>query len=106
MTRRVLVAIMTVRRSELEAFRAFETIAARVMARHRGAIERTVVAPGIDDATLREVHVVTFPDDASLAAYRADAALAAARDLRDRSVVSTELLLGEDGPTYDLSPAG
>ena len=101
MTRRVLVATMTVRRAELEAFRAFERIAARVMARHGGAIERTVVAPGTDDATLREVHVVTFPDDAALAAYRADPELGAARALRERSVVSTELLAGEDGPTYE-----
>jgi antibiotic biosynthesis monooxygenase (ABM) superfamily enzyme len=101
---RVLVAVITIRAAELEAFRAFEWHAARVMAKHGGRIERTVVIPG-DGETLREVHVVRFPDDAALAAYRADADLGPAMDLRERSVVATELLMGEDGPDYSAADA-
>ncbi|MCB9564073.1 MAG: DUF1330 domain-containing protein [Kofleriaceae bacterium] len=98
-----VVAILTVRAAEAAGFRAYEREAARVMARHGGRIERTVVAPGGgDDATFREVHVVTFPDAAAFAAYRADPdpALAALAPRRAAAVIATELLVGADGPDY------
>jgi uncharacterized protein (DUF1330 family) len=97
-----LVVILTIREGALEELRAFETSAARVMAKHGGSIERSVVIssphPGAD---AREVHVVTFPDAAAYAAYRADEALVALAPLRARAIVSTEVLVGEDGPDYD-----
>jgi antibiotic biosynthesis monooxygenase (ABM) superfamily enzyme len=96
-----LVAILTVRPGAVDAFRAFERRAAAIMSRYGGAIERTVVVPGDGaDAPLREVHVVTFPDRDSLAAYRADADLAALAHLREASVARSEILVGEDGPDY------
>jgi hypothetical protein len=100
MSRCVVVATMTVRLAELEAFRAFEQRAVRVMARHGGAIERTVVAPGVAEGTVREVHVVVFADEAAFAAYRADPELALASPLRERSVERTEVVVGTDGPRY------
>lgn len=99
---RVLVAVITIRAAELDAFRAFERHAAAVMARHGGRIERVVVIPG-DGETLREVHVVRFPDDAALRAYRADPDLGPAMGLRGRSVLATDLMLGEDGPDYSAA---
>ena len=98
----VLVATITVRRAELEAFRAFERHAARVMASHGGRIERAIVVQG-EGETLREVHLVRFPDEAAFAAYRDDPELASALPLRDRSVVATEVLRGEDGPDYSAA---
>jgi len=90
-----LVAILTVRRSALEEFRAFEHQAAAVMSRHGGAIERTVVITQPDDTEhLREVHIVTFPDEASLVAYRADVALVPLAPLRAASVTHSEVLVG------------
>ena len=96
-----LVVILTVRRQALEAFRRFEHHAAQTMADHGGRIERTVVVdtpetPGL----LKEVHVVTFPDAAALRAYRSDDRLVALGHLREASVVHTEVLAGEDGPSY------
>ena len=71
------VAILTVRRSRLDAFRMFERHAAVVMAAHGGRIERTVVVPVADAPELvREIHVVTFPDARAFEAYRDDARLA------------------------------
>jgi hypothetical protein len=82
-----LVVILTVRSEAVERFRAFERRAAAVMARHGGAIERTVVVPPARPGDcLREVHVVTFPGEIA--------------PLRDESVVGTEVLVGEDGPDY------
>lgn len=96
-----LVVTLTVRRDRLQDFRAFERHAAVVMAAHGGRIERTVVAPAEGRPELLiEVHVVTFPDDAAFAAYRADPRLREVTHLRDGSVVQTALVVGEDGPTY------
>ena len=97
----LLVAILTVRRARLDDFRRFETAAAQIMARHGGRIERAVVldappTPGEPDA-LRELHLVRFPDDDALAAYRSDPDLAA---LREATVISTEIWPATDGPTY------
>jgi uncharacterized protein (DUF1330 family) len=96
-----LVVTLRVRRDRLEDFRAFERHAAAVMAEHGGRIERTVVAAVEGRADLlAEVHVVTFPGEAAFAAYRADPRLRAFAHLRDGAVVATEVLVGEDGPSY------
>jgi uncharacterized protein (DUF1330 family) len=96
-----LVAIISVRTDALDRFRAFERHAATVMARHGGRIERTVVvsaesSPGL----VKEVHIVTFPDEQAFLAYRADPRLRELAQLRDESVVHTEVLVGEEGPDY------
>jgi hypothetical protein len=97
----ILVAILTVRADEAEAFRAFEHGAAQIMARHGGAIERAVVIPaGEDETSFREIHIVRFPDVTALAAYRSDRALERLQPLRARSVIATEIMTGEDGPEY------
>jgi uncharacterized protein (DUF1330 family) len=96
-----LVAIMTVRKDAIDKFRSFESKAAAVMARHGGAIERTVVASLPDRPEMfKEVHLVTFPDAAAFEAYRQDQALAEIAHLRTESVVATEVVVGEDGPDY------
>ena len=95
-----IVAILTVRRAALARFRAYEASAALIMARHGGAIERTVVVDDGSGDTLREVHVVDFPSAAAWDAYRADPALAALAADRAAAVVATEVLFGEPGPDY------
>jgi uncharacterized protein (DUF1330 family) len=96
-----LVAILTVRRDAVDAFRAFGRRAAAVMATHGGRIERTVVVtPVATPDRLTEVHIVTFPDASAFDAYRRDPRLAAVAHLREASVVATEVLVGEDGPCY------
>lgn len=97
----VIVATLTVRVAALDEFREFERHAASVMARHGGAIERTVFAR-VDGAPelAREIHVVTFPSEAEFARYRADPELAARAAVRDRAVVSSEIVIGVEGPDY------
>lgn len=96
-----LVVILTVRRDAIEKFRAFEKHAARIMEPHGGRIERTVVVEpnGLPDM-IKEIHVVTFPNEEAFAAYRTDEELARFAHLRDQSVVHTEVFAGEDGPRY------
>jgi uncharacterized protein (DUF1330 family) len=96
-----LVAILTVRTRAMESFRDYERRAARAMARHGGAIERTVVIPARDgEDTFKEIHIVTFPDETSFELYRNDEEMVRWAHLRLESVVATEILIGEDGPEY------
>ncbi|MBC7543275.1 MAG: hypothetical protein H7338_11145 [Candidatus Sericytochromatia bacterium] len=74
-----LPVVMTVRVAALATFRAFETQAARIMARYGGAIARMMVVPAVVDQ---------------------DVDLAAIRPLRGQSVVGTDCLIGEDGPDH------
>jgi uncharacterized protein (DUF1330 family) len=100
-----LVAIITVRKAAVDKFRAFESHAAKVMKKHGGRIERTVVVVADGSPELiREIHVVTFPSEAAFTAYRKDEQLAELAHLRDESVVHTELFVGEDGPSYAAGP--
>lgn len=97
----LIVALLTVRRDRADDFRRYETAAARIMARHGGAIERTVVEATPHDAeTFRELHLVRFPDEAALRAYRADPELTALADLRAAAIASTETWPATDGPAY------
>ena len=75
------------------------------MRTHGGRIERVVrIADDVDSQgasdVVREVHIVTFPDDAHFEAYRVDPAVAAVRAWRDVSVIATEVWRGEDITPY------
>jgi uncharacterized protein (DUF1330 family) len=95
---------LEIRREILERVRAFENHAAAVMKKHGGRIERTiVVAPDGSPDVIKEIHILTFPDAKAFTAYRNDGRLAELAHLRDESVVHSELLLGEEGPTYGAS---
>ncbi len=96
---RRLIAVLTVHRTELERFRSFERAAARIMANHGGEIEHAYELVG-DGDRVRELHVVRFPDDATLDAYRADPALTALASERARAVISTEIWPAEPLPRY------
>jgi uncharacterized protein (DUF1330 family) len=96
-----LIVMLSVRPGELEAFRRYETEAARIMRRHGGALERVIVLRRADDDPHKEAHLVTFPSEEAFAAYRADDELRALADLRERAVISTDVWLGEDGERYD-----
>lgn len=96
-----LVVLLTVRPDAVDAFRAFEHAAARIMAAYGGAIERAVAVPPTESgAPFREVHIVTFPSAAALAVYRADPALRTLAPQRESCVLHTEVLYGEEGPEY------
>lgn len=93
---RRLIALITINRAQLAAFRAFENHAARTMRKHGGEIERAYELVG-DDTTLRELHVVRFPDDGAFAAYRADPEITT----RERAgVIATEIWPAIELPSY------
>lgn len=101
-----LVVTLTVRRTALADFRAFEHRAASIMQTHGGMIERALVLdPDSHSDTIRELHIVRFPSAASFAAYRADSRLSELAELRARSLLATEIAVAVDGPAYSGFPS-
>lgn len=98
----MIVATLTVRRRLLEVFREYERNAVRIMARHGGSLERSIVVDDGDAETLREVHVLRFPSSEAFDAYRADPQLALLATIRAESIIRTDLVLGGEGPRYAL----
>lgn len=95
--RLILLVILTSRTEAAAELERFERKASAILSRHGGRIERAIRLVGEDlEATFREVHVVSFPDEASLASYRLDPELTALQELRGRAIVSTEIFRGHD----------
>ena len=96
-----LVVTLTIRGEAVETFREFERKAARIMVKYGGMIERTVVIPPKTPGEfLKEIHIVTFPDDAAFQAYRQDEETLTIAPLREASVIKTEIWIGKRGPDY------
>jgi uncharacterized protein (DUF1330 family) len=97
----ILVATLVVKPGAVDTFRAFESKAAKIMEKHGGRIERAVTLhPLPDDDFFREIHVVYFPDEAALEAYRDDPDFIALAPLRESCIAATEIRYGEAGPDY------
>ena len=94
----IIVAILTVRRAELDAFRRFETAAQAIMRDHGGRIERAIAADSESGEQMHEIHIVHFETAQGFDAYRADARLVALQELRATAVIETRLFIGEDVP--------
>jgi uncharacterized protein (DUF1330 family) len=102
----VLVATLGVRKEALEQFHAYERTAARVMRRYGGEVTRTVALPCVDPAMIEELHLVTFPDAETFAAYQRDPELVAAAPLRAASIATTQVVIGAEGPDYHQEASG
>ena len=95
--RLVLIVTQEVRQTDAGGFARYEAKAVELMARHGGRMERVIRVQGErGDGMFREVHLVSFPDEAAFEAYRQDPALVALRDLRDRVIHATAILRGHD----------
>lgn len=102
-----LVALLYLHAGRRAEYERFESTASRVMGRHGGRIVRRIELPG--DAAPPpaggplqpdEVHIVTFPDTASFARYRADPELLALAELRAAGIRETVVWQGSEGPAF------
>ncbi len=94
-----IVAVLEVRVEAIDLFHQFERHAATVMEKYGGRIEQAITIPPTGE-TFREIHVVAFPDENAFQAYRQDPAVAEKSRWREQAVVSTEILIGQEGPDY------
>ena len=83
--RTILVASLWIRAGAVAEFEAFE---------------RRVAGPAANAAEPFEVHVVSFPTEQALAAYRADPDLAALAELRATIFTRTTFVVGADVAAY------
>jgi uncharacterized protein (DUF1330 family) len=83
-------------------FHEYEAVAARVMQRYGGGIERVIRTGEASrgDSQPYEVHIVTFPGQRELDDYRADPELARLMPLRQASILRTEIVIGVDAEPY------
>ena len=100
--RKILVVSLWLRDGAVAEFEAFERRVAKIQARHGGRVERAIRAtsPQANAAEPFEVHVVSFPDEASLAAYRADPETRALADERAAIIARTVIVEGVDAGGY------
>jgi uncharacterized protein (DUF1330 family) len=92
-----IVAALFVHPGHEDEFEQFETAAEKLMQRYGGRLERRIgFAPGSNADQPNEVHIVTFPDDASFQRYRADGELQALAELRARAIRQTTTWIGND----------
>ena len=97
MPKLTLVAALYIHSGREAEFDQFEAAAARIMARHGGAIDRRIrIARAAGDNLPHEVHIVTFPDDASFQRYRADPELHGLAELRARAIRETVVWTGSE----------
>ena len=98
----ILIVSLFIHPGQELAFQEFEAAAARIMGRHGGRIERVIrPARAVPEREVpHEVHLVSFPDEPTFAAYRADAELAELAALRQAAIARTEILFGVEGEAY------
>jgi len=94
-----LVVNLWLKGDDVAGFEAFERAAAEIMTKHGGRIEHVVRRSEPGDGPF-EMHVVTFPSEAALGAYRADPLLKELAPLRERVIARTEIWRGEQRPAY------
>jgi antibiotic biosynthesis monooxygenase (ABM) superfamily enzyme len=95
----IIVAALYVHPGMEAEFERFESAAARIMRRYGGAITRRIrCAPGTDQSTPYEIHILDFPDAAAFASYRNDAELGAMAELRTSAIRQTTVWSGANLP--------
>lgn len=100
-SRIVLLVSLWLRSDDVAGFEAFERKVSAIQAQHGGRIERAIrLAHASGSKGPFEVHIVSFPNTASLAAYRADKRIAALAAERERLIARTEIVEGRDVAIY------
>jgi uncharacterized protein (DUF1330 family) len=98
--RLTLVVLLYVQPGKTAAFEAFETRVQRIMHRHGGRLESRIKC-GASASDPHEIHIVSFEDEAGLAAYRADPEYVALAGARAEAIRDTTIFAGAVVPMFD-----
>ena len=82
-------------------FRDYETVAADVMERYGGVIEKVItpIETLHGGRVPSEIHLITFPSRGALALYRSDPDLERLSTLREEAIEHTEIFIGDSRNT-------
>jgi len=98
-----VVVRLWIREGREAEFESYERKVAPIMACHGGAIERAIRCSGTSlnaPAPPFEVHVLRFPSNEQYEEFRRDPQREALSAERAAAISNTDVLLGEEGPTY------
>jgi uncharacterized protein (DUF1330 family) len=92
----VIVVLIHLNPGQESQYRAYEHQANAILTEYGGIIDQTITpyATAGAVATPDEVQIVTFPDQAALAAYQSDPRMMTLRSRRDSAVASAIMILG------------
>jgi catechol 2,3-dioxygenase-like lactoylglutathione lyase family enzyme/uncharacterized protein (DUF1330 family) len=102
--RLTLVILLYVHPGKAAAFEAFEARVQSIMRRHGGRLENRIKCAGAATDP-HEVHVVSFQDEAGLAAYRADPEYVALASARAEAIRETTIFAGTAAPMFETAGA-
>lgn len=84
--------LVTLEVKNFDSLTLFETKAAEIMRSHGGHIISAFETIRNEDDSGQEVHVLEFPNDAAFAEYRADSQLLEHTELRDKAIISINIV--------------
>jgi antibiotic biosynthesis monooxygenase (ABM) superfamily enzyme len=96
----VVVVLLYIRPGKGAAFRRYEDQATALIAEYGGSVQQ-VIAPYAAMGKINtpdEVRILSFPDQAALAAYESDPRMLALRLRRDDAIADTVMILGRPTP--------
>jgi uncharacterized protein (DUF1330 family) len=103
--RLTLVVLLYVRPDKASAFEAFETRVQSIMHRHGGRLESRIKC-GATATDPHEIHIVSFENEAGLAAYRGDPEYVALAGARAEAIRDTTIFAGAVVPMFEGASRG
>ncbi|HEX4334457.1 MAG TPA: VOC family protein [Polyangiaceae bacterium] len=97
-----LVISIHVRDGKRAEFEDFERRVQSILANHGGRLEQRLLGAGGDEPD--EIHVVSFPDEAALSAYRTDPGYTALAGARSDAIRETSMLVTTVAPPFSAAP--
>ncbi len=92
----IVIFLVHIQPGRVEEYRIYERQVEAILSDHGGSLEQSMApyATAGAIATPDEVQVMSFPDQAALAAYQSDPRMQELRSKRDSAVNSTFMILG------------
>jgi len=90
---------------DLDSFVEYETAAIEIMSEYGGKLKSAFEPDSSNPQSRQEVHILEFPDLASLANYRADKRLGPMASLRSRAIAHSKVYVASRVIDYEISGA-
>lgn len=103
--RLILIVSLWLKSENVSDFEVYERLAARILEKHGGRIERAVrVGKQINEKSAPfEIHVVSFPNERQYADYQSDSDARKLIESRNQIIARTEIVAGYETKNYHES---
>ena len=97
----MLNILVTLEVKDFDLLADFESKAIQVMHFHGGSMVRAFETIRNQDGSGQEVHLLEFPTESAFRDYRSDSRLLAYAELRDRAILSTQIIKSDYLKSYE-----